>query len=156
MISLSLALAAKAHPMIDFDLTVLLQLGVFAILFFLGNQWLFQPYLKLRAAREAGIEGARDEATRMSAEAGAKDADYQRALTEARAKASAESRAIRDQASAHEREVTAKAAAEAAAALRAAESTVRAQTDAARTALAAEAGAISAQVVRRMLGREVA
>jgi hypothetical protein len=61
--------AGDSHPIIDFDYTVVVQLVLFLILFLVANKLLFQPYLRLREKRQAGIEGARHEAERMSAEA---------------------------------------------------------------------------------------
>src|SRR5438046_2161989 len=63
---------AGGHPLIDIDLTVVVQFALFLVLFFVANRLLFQPYLQLRERRKAGIEGARAEADRMTAEADAK------------------------------------------------------------------------------------
>ena len=57
-----------AHPLIDIDLTVVIQFALFLIMFVIGNAFLFQPYLKLRERRKEGIDGARAEAERMSAQ----------------------------------------------------------------------------------------
>ena len=51
--------AGDSHPIIDFDYTVVVQLALFLILFFVANKLLSQPYLRLREKRQAGIEGAR-------------------------------------------------------------------------------------------------
>ena len=59
-----LAIAALIWPMI--------QAVLFGVMFLAPNKLLFQPYLKLRERRIAGIDGARAEAERMSGEADAK------------------------------------------------------------------------------------
>ena len=55
---------AGGHPLIDIDATVIVQLVLFLVLFVVANRLLFQPYLKLRERRRAGIEGARARAER--------------------------------------------------------------------------------------------
>ena len=149
-------IAAKEHPLIDIDGTVFLQLGVFAVLFFVSNKLLFQPYLRLREARRAGIEGAREEADRMTAEADAKLADFEKSLATARDRAAEEGRKVRTEAAAHEKEVTEKARAAALKALDEAQSKVRTETDAARNQLMPQADAIAKSIATRVLGREVA
>src|SRR5689334_3457666 len=100
---------AAGHPLIDLDLTVVVQFVLFLVLFVVANRLLFQPYLQLRERRKAGIDGAREEAERMTAEADAKLAEYERQLKVARDKAGEEGRKIRLEAAGHEREVTDKA-----------------------------------------------
>jgi hypothetical protein len=51
-------------PLIDIDHTVWIQLLLFVLVAFVSTRLLFRPYLKVRDARTAGIEGARDEAAR--------------------------------------------------------------------------------------------
>src|SRR5262245_59009170 len=126
------AAGAGDHPLIDIDLTVLVQFGLFLVMFVVTNKLLFQPYLRLREKRQAGIEGARAEADRMAAEADAKLADYERQLGAARDRAADEARKIRAAASAHEREVTGAARAAATKSLDEATAKVRSETAAAR------------------------
>ena len=71
----SASISLAAHPLIDIDGTVFVQFALFLILFVIANKFLFQPYLALRERRKAGIEGARAEATKMSATADAKLAE---------------------------------------------------------------------------------
>src|ERR1041384_3118999 len=97
---------AGGHPLIDIDWTLFVQFALFLVLFWVANRLLFQPYLQLRERRRAGIEGAREEAERMTAEAEAKLADYEKQLAQARNRANEEGRKVRQAAAAHEREVT--------------------------------------------------
>ena len=145
-----------AHPLIDIDLTVVVQFGLFLILFAITNALVFQPYLRLRERRRAGIEGARDEATRTSAQADAKLADYETQLAAARDRANETGRGVRLAAAKHEREVTDKARATAQAAIDEATTKMRAETDAARLALMPQANAMAKQMASKLLGREVA
>src|SRR5689334_7850641 len=102
-----------AHPLIDIDLTVVVQFALFLVIFLISNSLLFQPYLRLRERRKAGIEGARAEAERMTAQADAKLADYEKQLAVARNRANDEGRKVRAEAAAHEKEVTDRARGEA-------------------------------------------
>jgi F-type H+-transporting ATPase subunit b len=109
----ALVTLASGHPLIDIDWTVLVQFGLFLLLLYVSNQLLFQPYLRLRERRKEGIDGARAEAERMTAQADAKLADYEKQLAAARSRANEEGRKVRAEAAAHEKEVTDKARAEA-------------------------------------------
>ena len=48
---------AAGHPLIDVDLTVVIQFALFLVLFFFSNKLLFQPYLALRERRLAFHHG---------------------------------------------------------------------------------------------------
>ncbi len=147
---------AAGHPLIDIDLTVLVQFGLFLILFVVSNKLLFQPYLALRERRRTGIEGARAEAERMTAQAEGKLADYEKQLASARHRANEEGRKVRGEGIAHEKEVTDKARAEAQKAIDEASARMRAETDAARLQLLPQASTLAKQIASKLLGREVA
>ena len=147
---------ASGHPLIDIDLTVLVQFGLFLVLFYVSNKLLFQPYLKLRERRKAGIEGARAEADQMTASADAKLADYEKQLAAARNRANEEGRKVRAEAAAHEKDVTEKARAEAQKAIDEATAKMRQETDAARLQLLPQANTLARQIASKLLGREVA
>ena len=148
--------AGDSHPLIDIDWTILIQFGLFLVMLVLCNALLFQPYLRLRERRAQGIEGARAEAERMTAEAEGKLGDYEKPLAAARSRAAEEQRKIRAEASAHEREVTGAARAKAAAAIDEARGRVRSETETARAELMPRAEQIGRQMAARILGREVA
>ena len=147
---------AAGHPLIDLDLTVVVQFVLFLILFAVSNRLLFQPYLQLRERRRAGIEGAREEAERMTAQADAKLAEYERQLKTARERAGEEGRKIRLEAAAHEREVTDRARTAAQAATEEATAAMRRETEAARAQLLPQAEALARSISSKLLGREVA
>ncbi|CAN5297127.1 hypothetical protein BH11MYX1_BH11MYX1_40840 [soil metagenome] len=144
-----------AHPLIDIDLTVVIQFALFLIMFVIGNAFLFQPYLKLRERRKQGIDGARAEAERMSAKADAELAAYEKQLAQARSRANDEGRKVRAEAAEHEKSVTDASRAEATKSLEAATSKMRAETDAARLQLLPQANALAKQLASKLLGREV-
>jgi F-type H+-transporting ATPase subunit b len=152
----ALVSVAQGHPLIDIDHTAFIQFGLFLVLYFLAKRLLFQPYLDLRARRKDGIDGARAEAERMTGEADAKLADYEKQLGAARSRAAEEGRKIRTEAAAHEREVTDKARAAAQVAIDEAQAKMRAETEQARAQLLPQADALARQMAARLLGREVA
>jgi F-type H+-transporting ATPase subunit b len=145
-----------AHPLIDIDLTVVIQFALFLIMFAIGNAFLFQPYLKLRERRKQGIDGARAEAEQMSAKADAELVDYEKKLAAARSRANDEGRKVRAEAAAHEKTVTDASRAEAQKAIDEATAKMRAETDAARLQLLPQANALARQIASKLLGREVA
>ena len=147
---------ASGNTLIDIDGTAFVQFFLFVVLFFISKKLLFQPYLALRERRKQGIDGAREEATRMTAEADAKLADYEKQLAAARNRANEEGRKVRAEAVAHEREVTDKARATAQSAIDEANAKMRAETDAARKHLMPQADQIAKQIASKLLGREVA
>ena len=147
---------ASGHPLIDIDYTVFVQFGLFLLLFVVANKLLFKPYLQLRERRKAGIDGAREEAERMTAQADAKLADYEKQLASARNRANEEGRKVRAEASAHEKDVTDKARGEAQKAIDEAAAKMRQETEAARLQLLPQANTMARQIASKLLGREVA
>lgn len=145
-----------AHPLIDIDLTVVIQFALFLIMFAIGNAFLFQPYLKLRERRKQGIDGARAEAERMSTQADTELADYEKKLAAARTRANEEGRKVRAEAAAHEKTVTDASRAEAQKSIDEATAKMRAETDAARLQLLPQANTLARQIASKLLGREVA
>lgn len=152
----ALVTLASGPPLIDIDLTVFVQFGLFLLLFWAANKLLFQPYLRLRERRKAGIEGARAEAERMSAQADAKLADYEKQLAAARDRANEEGRKVRAEAAAHEKEVTDKARAEAQKAIDEAAAKMKQEVEAARLQLLPQANQLARQIASKLLDREVA
>jgi F-type H+-transporting ATPase subunit b len=147
---------ASGHPLIDIDGTVFVQFGLFLLLYVVANQLLFKPYLRLRERRKEGIDGARAEAERMTAQADAKLADYEKQLAAARSRANEEGRKVRTEASAHEKDVTDKARAAAQKSIDEATAKMRQETEAARLQLLPQANTLAKQIASKLLGREVA
>jgi len=146
---------SKDPPLIDLDSTVFLQLGLFIIVGFLLSRLLFRPYLAVRAAREQGIEGARDEATRLDEEAQAKQSDYESRLTQARQGANLERQKLRVETQSAEQRIHAEAAQEVGRALDSARTRLETETDAARKALEPRIAEIAGSIAAKVLGREV-
>ena len=147
---------ASGAPLIDIDWTVLVQFGLFLLLLVASNSLLFQPYLRLRERRKQGIDGAREEAEKMTAQADAALAGYEKQLAGARSRANEEGRKVRAEAAAHEKEVTDKARAEAQKTIDEATAKMRQETEAARLQLLPQANQLARQIASKLLGREVA
>ena len=147
---------ASGHPLIDIDLTAVVQFALFLITVYVSNKLLFQPYLQLRERRKAGIEGARAEAERMTTEADTKLAEYEKSLAAARDRAGEEGRKIRLEAAALDQKVTEEARNASQQAVNTAQQQVRADTEAARAQLLPQAEALARSMSGRLLGREVA
>ena len=147
---------AGGHPLIDIDATVVVQFVLFLVVFAIANRLLFQPYLRLRERRKAGIDGARAEAARMTAQADAKLADYEKQLAMARDRANEEGRKVKLDAAARVAKVTDEARAAAQREIDSAQAKMRSETEAARGQLMPQADAIARAIASRLLGREVA
>ena len=153
---LSALAAGGGHPLIDIDGTAFIQFGLFLIMAFLANQWLFKPYLRMREDRHEAIEGAQKKATELRAEADAHEAEYQAKLAAARSRAYDEQRKIRSEATAFQREVTEKARTEANTAIEEARGKIRDQAETARNELMPKAGSLARAIASKLLSREVA
>ena len=152
----AVAALAHEHPLIDIDGTVFVQFALFVILYVVANKMLFQPYLKLREKRRAGIEGARAEAEAMTGQAESKLAEYEKQLAVARAKGTDEARKLRSDAAAHERRVTEEARAATQKAIDEATTKMRSEVEGARKELMPQADVLAQKMASKLLGREVA
>ena len=144
------------HPLLDIDLSVVIQLALFFVMMAMGTVLLFKPYLRLRTARHDGIEGARDEASRMSAQADAQLIEYETQLAAARKRAQDERSKVRAESAKNHSEVTEAARGEAVKQMAAARSKVQEQSEAARKELLPKVETLGSQIASKLLGREVA
>jgi F-type H+-transporting ATPase subunit b len=149
--------APQAHEpqLIDIDGTLWVQLGLFLLLIVVLNKLLWQPFLRVRAERVSRVDGYREEAARLEADAAARLARTEAELAEARRIGSGERAVAR--AEAHAREQTLLASAQAAAQKTVAEARARldATLVAERAKLKAASAAIGREAAIRILGREV-
>src|SRR6266496_344096 len=140
-LALLLQAAPEAHEpqLIDVDYTVFIQLGIFLLLMLVLNKFLWKPYLRVRTERVARVEGYREEAVKLEA-----DAQHRRARADARAEA-------------HTREQTLLAEATAAAQRKLADARGRltAVVQAERKKLEADSSEVAMAAARKILGREV-
>jgi F-type H+-transporting ATPase subunit b len=151
------AAAPESHepPLIDLDGTVFIQLGMFLVLALLLRQFLWRPYLRVKGERVTRVEGYREEAARLEAEAAARMARTETALAEARRVGSGERAEARAVAAAREQALLAEANAAAQKTLAEARARVSAALTAERAKLQQTAGEMGLQAARKILGREV-
>jgi F-type H+-transporting ATPase subunit b len=144
---LSAAPRSAEAQLLDIDGTVFVMLGLFLVLLLILWQFLWKPYLRVRDERVARVEGARDKAVQLEADAAARLTRIETALTEARRNGNAEIAKLRLEAQAREQQIIA----EAQDAARKMMLEARAKLDA---ALAAEKANL--QMHTNLLGRQIA
>jgi F-type H+-transporting ATPase subunit b len=151
------AAAPETHEpqLIDLDGTVFVQLGMFLLLMAILRQFLWKPYLKVRGERTSRVEGYREEATRLEAEAAARLAKAEAALAEARRVGAGERAEARAVAQKRENELLAQANAAAQKTLADARARVNATLQAERAKLQQTASEVGVQAAKKILGREV-
>ena len=153
-------LIAKAEeappPLIDLDGTVLLQFGLFVVMYILLRYVLFAPYLRMRADRDRGISGARDEAHKMEERARAIVTDYDARLGRAKQRGADERARVRSEAAARERQILGAARDEAGKSLDEARGKISGDAKTARAQLEAQSQALARTMAKKIIGREVA
>jgi len=156
-LALLLTAAPEAHEpqLIDVDHTIFVQLGIFLVLFLILSKFLWKPYLRVRTERVARVEGYREEAARLEADAEQRLARADVQLAEARRVGAGERAVARGEAHAREQTLLAEANAAAQKKLAEARTRLNAVVDAERKKLAADASQVAAAAARKILGREV-
>ena len=152
---LSLLLVANERPLINIDVTLFVNLGVWAVLFFFLRAVLWKPMLDLIDAREAGTEGARAQAAALSAEAKGLEAKLTAQLAAARAAAASERDALRAEGARRDAEIGAKVRDEVHAAVEKQRAALAAQRAAVRAEVAGVVPALAAEIASKVLRREV-
>ncbi len=140
---------------VDFDLTVLVQVGLFLVLMVVLKPLLFDPMLKLFEEREKRIDGAKLSARKMDDASATALGKYEEAMQKARAAASAEREKVVAEGVKTENEILGKIRASTAKTLEDGRAKTEAEVAAARTALRASAGELARDLAGRVLGREV-
>ncbi len=156
-VALVLVPAPQSHEpqLIDVDGTIFVQLGIFLLAVVVLYRFLWKPYLRVRDDRVTRVEGYRQEALRIDAEAEARLVRLEAELAEARRIGVGERASARAAALVHEHELLAQAQA----AAQRAQAEARAQLAAAlaseRTTLQQKIGEIGREAAKKILGREV-
>jgi F-type H+-transporting ATPase subunit b len=141
--------------LIDLDGTLFVQLGLFLLAVVVLYRFLWKPYLRVRDERVTRVEGYRQEAARIDAEALARMERLEAELAEARRVGVGERAAARAAALAHEHELLAQAQAAAQRAQAEARAQLAAALAAERATLQQHATEIGRQAAKKILGREV-
>ena len=152
---LSLLLVANERPLINIDVTLFVNLGVWAALFFFLRAVLWKPMLDFIDAREAGTEGARAQAAALNAEAKELESKLSTKLSAARAEATVARDALRAEGAKRDAEISAKAREEVHAAVEKQRAELAAQGKAVRAEVAGVVPALAAEIASKVLRREV-
>jgi F-type H+-transporting ATPase subunit b len=158
---IALVAAASAAPqsadaqLMDVDGTLFVMLGIFVVLAFVLNKVFWGPYLKVKEQRVLRVDGYREQAKGLEAEAKTRFAKVEAELAEARRIGSAERGRTRVETQAREQAIVAEALASAQKTLADARARVEAAVTAERAALKARAEALGRDAAERVLGRKV-
>jgi F-type H+-transporting ATPase subunit b len=141
--------------LLDVDGTVFIMLGIFLVL--LGVLWLllWRPYLRVRDERVARVEGARDKAVQLDAEAGGRLARIEAALAEARRAGETDAAKLRHEAQAREHEIITEAQTAARQLLTEARPRLESTVAAERATLAQESSDLARAIAEKALGRRL-
>jgi F-type H+-transporting ATPase subunit b len=140
--------------LIDIDQTVFVQFGIFLLLALVLWRFLWKPYLRVRGERVTRVEGYRQDAVKMEADAAERLGKAEVALNAARREGAGERAKARAEAQAREAVVLAEANAEAQKTLAAARTRLEATLATERGKLDAQTREVAATAARRILGRE--
>jgi len=154
---LLLQAAPRSHEpqLIDLDGTFFIQLGILFLLMLFLTRLLWRPYLKVRTERVTRVEGYREQAVKLEADAQQRLERAEAALAEARRVGAGERSVARAEAHAREQTLLAEAGAAAQKTLAEARARVAATVAAERGKLEASASATAREAARKILGREV-
>lgn len=141
--------------LIDLDNTLFVQLGLFLLLVVLLHRFLWKPYLRVRGERVTRVEGYREEAVKLDAQAEGRMARAEAELAEARQVGNGERAVARAEAHAREQTLLAEAQAAAQKTLAQAKATLDATLAGERAKLDLKANEIGREAARKILGREM-
>jgi F-type H+-transporting ATPase subunit b len=147
--------AAEGGVTVDADLSLFVQLGFFIVLLFILKPTLFDPMMKLFEAREARIEGTRNQATKTDIKSAKAKAKADAVVAKGREAGAAEREALRSEGLKREAELMSVVRAETAKTLEEGRAATGTDADAARKQLRVDARALGQDMATRVLGREV-
>jgi F-type H+-transporting ATPase subunit b len=150
-----LSVLLSEGSIIDLDGTILVQLGIFLVLFFILRALVFKPMTALFAAREEAIDGAREEARRMEREAKEQSGGFDEAIRRVRTEAGEQRDKLRADGLALERTMLNAVKDETTRALEDARVKLESERDTARRAMAAQTPVLARAIASKLLGREV-
>ncbi|MDD9941505.1 MAG: ATP synthase F0 subunit B [Myxococcales bacterium] len=147
-------LLAGGSP-IDLDGTLLVQLGIFFVAFFILKGLVFSPVMKVIDARDAAIGGAREEAASMEAEIAEKKADFESQLRQVKGEAGLQRDTQRAEAQKLARELTDRARKQSAEALNSAKAELDLEAKHARSAAEAQVPTLAREITEKLLRRGI-
>jgi len=142
--------------MISLDSSVVYQVVLFIVLWFVLSKVLFRPYLKLLEERESKTAGAVHDTGDLEREGARLKAQYEEQIARAQAAGGATKEAILQEARQRREQVLSQARQEATAILELARRDVASQVAGERQLAAAEAATVARQMASKILGRNLA
>jgi F-type H+-transporting ATPase subunit b len=140
---------------IDLDGTIWIQLGLFAVAFFVFRPLIFRPMVALFEAREKAIEGSKLEALRLQDEASAESEEFDVEMRRLRLQAGEERDRLRAEGKRLERTVLDRVREETDKQLSEADAKLKAEAAKLRTEIDQTIPALAKQIASKMLNREV-
>jgi F-type H+-transporting ATPase subunit b len=140
---------------IDLDGTIWIQLGLFAVAFFVFRPLIFRPMIALFEARENAIEGAKLEALRLQDEASAESEEFEVEMRRLRLQAGEERDRLRAEGKRLERTVLERVREETDKQLDEADAKLRTETARLQAEIDHSIPVLARQIASKMLDREV-
>jgi F-type H+-transporting ATPase subunit b len=140
---------------IDLDGTIWIQLGLFAVAFFVFRPLIFRPMIALFEAREKAIEGSKLEALRLQDEASAESEEFDAEMRRLRLQAGEERDRLRAEGKRLERTVLDRVREETDKLLADADAKLKTEASKLRTDIDQSIPALAKQIASKMLSREV-
>ncbi len=140
---------------IDLDGTIWIQLGLFAVAFFVFRPLIFRPMVALFEARENAIEGAKLEALRLQDEASAESEEFEVEMRRLRLQAGEERDRLRAEGKRLERTVLERVREETDKQLDEADAKLRTETARLQAEIDQSIPVLARQIASKMLDREV-
>ncbi len=141
--------------MISLDYTILYQIALFVVLFFVLDRLLFRPYLALLEQRERQTLGAQDETRALIHEGERLKARYEEAIAQAQAAGSATKAATLHEARQQCEKILGQAREQASHSLAQSRREIQSLMQKERQLAAAEVASIAQQMMSKILGRQV-
>ena len=155
LMSLPLLFASGADVSVDFDMSFLAQLALFALFCMLLKPILFDPLLKLFEERERRTDGSRAEARKMDEKANQLLQRFETEIEKARQVASVERDRLRVETNKLEAQILEEAKTESARIIEAGRVTIAKEVATLRADLESARPALAEQIASKILGREV-
>ena len=146
---------APAPQLIDLDGTIFVQFGLFLLLMFVLKRLLWTPYLRVRGERVSRVDGYREEAIKLEADAASRLARTEAELAEARRVGSGMRAVARSEARAREQTLLAEAQGAAQRTLGEARARLSAVLSTERAKLGPRAAEIGREAAAKILRRDV-
>jgi len=148
-------LLLSGSPILDVDATLLIYVVVFFVLFFILRQLVFRPMMALFDAREAAIDGAKQEARDLEKSAEEKLAAFEDEMAKVRTEVGADREKMKAAARQTERQLIEKVRAETDALVAEADAELEKEATRIRGEIAVTSPRLAKEIAEKLLGRGV-